>query len=84
MSTKQKIGYFILFLSGGLLLFGLGMLPTMYQALLGFIGIFFKPISDYEVGRAIGSFIWWIFYVGSSVFLLDLGLSWIKRPVDPF
>lgn len=84
MSSKQKIGYLFLTLSVSLLLIGVGLLPKIYHALLRFIGIFFKPISDSEVGSAIGTLLGWTFYITLSLLLLDVGRKWIKRPVDPF
>jgi hypothetical protein len=56
-----------------------GQLSEVFRALSVVFKIFTGELDSYEVGKAIGTFIYWLCHIGLTIYLFTIGRRWTKK-----
>jgi len=83
MASKRAFGYIFIGLSVILFISILGQITTLYGAVFGFFKIFTGTLSNYEVGRVVGTFLFWALYFFVTILLWNYGRKWVKKHATP-
>jgi hypothetical protein len=79
MTTRKIFGYIFIVVSIILVMVIIGQLTTLLGAVVAIIKIFSGQLDSYQVGQAIGTFIYWMFHISLTFFLWTIGRRWAKN-----
>lgn len=79
MTTRKIFGYIFIVVSIILMIAIVGQLAALLGAIVGIIKIFNGQLDSYQVGQAIGTFIYWVFHISLTIFLWTIGRRWTKN-----
>lgn len=81
MKTRKIFGYIFIVVSIILTLAIVGQLTKFLGAIVSIIKIFSGQLDSYQVGLAIGTFIYWVFHISLTIFLWTIGRRWTKSKI---
>jgi hypothetical protein len=77
--AKHLLGWIFILVAIILTLAILGQLASLFSAIFQFFAIFTGEIDSYQIGRAIGGLIYWVFHFAATIALWRFGLRFIKK-----
>jgi hypothetical protein len=79
MITRKIFGYIFIVFSIILIIAIVGQLAKFLDAIVGIIKIFSGQLNSYQIGQAIGIFIYWMFHISLTIFLWTIGRRWTEN-----
>lgn len=78
--TKRKIfGYIFIVIAIILTIAIIGQFTNFLGAIIGVFKIFSGQIGSFQIGQALGTFIYWLFHISLTIFLYVIGRRWTKK-----
>ncbi len=78
MTTRKILGYIFIVVAIILTLAIVGQLPKLIGAIFGVFKIFTGTLDSYQVGKVIGTAIYWSFHVALTITLWIYGRRWLR------
>jgi len=79
MTTKKILGYIFIALAIILTLAIVGLLPKLIGTIFGIFKIFTGALDEYQIGKIIGTTIYWTIHIALTITLWIYGRRWIKK-----
>jgi hypothetical protein len=79
MKAKKIIGYFFIVLAIILTLTAVGLISKLMGTVFGIFKIFTGALDSYQIGKIIGSAIYWTVHITLAIKLWIYGRIWIKN-----
>ena len=78
MTTKKIFGYIFMVVAFLLTFTIVGLLPKLIETIFGFFKIFTGTLDSYQVGKIIGTTIYWAIHIAITITLWTYGTRWIR------
>jgi hypothetical protein len=79
MTTRKILGYILIVVAIILTLAIVGQLPKLIGAIIGVFKIFTGALDSYQVGKVIGTMLYWTVHIALTIILWIYGRRWIKH-----
>lgn len=79
MIKKKIFGYIFIVFAAIMTLAIVGQLSQIFAAIIGFFKIFTGTLDSYQIGKGIGTFMYWILHFAATIALWVYGRRWIKK-----
>jgi uncharacterized membrane protein len=79
--TRRITGYIFIILAIILAIIVIGLFPKVFETLIHVTMIFTGRLEGYQIGVALGHFIYWVFHFALTITLWNYGRKWIKKKV---
>lgn len=78
MKPRRKVGYIFIVISIILTITILGQIPELVRTIIGVSEVFTGTQDSYQIGKVIGSTLYWIIHVALTIALWIYGKRWIR------
>lgn len=79
MTKRRIIGYIFIVVAIILTLTIVGLLPKLIGTIFGIFKIFTGSLDSYQIGKVIGTAIYWTIHIALTITLWIYGRRWIKN-----
>lgn len=79
MAARKTFGYIFIILAIILTIIIIGLLPSLFKAVINLFKIFTGKLDSSQIGYAIGSFIYWGIHISLTILLWIYGKKWTSK-----
>jgi hypothetical protein len=79
MTRKKIFGFIFIIVAVILTLTVVGLLPKLIGTIFGIFKIFTGSLDSYQIGKIIGTAVYWTIHIVLTIGLWIYGMRWIKN-----